>query len=123
MSLRTPLSEAKGLGSAKEGASHWWLQRLTAIALVPLCLWFAFALAMLSNASYSTVVAWLQSPIVVVFLILFIVATFYHAQLGLQVIIEDYVGGWLKVVSLIFVNFLCIVLAIAGTIALLKIFL
>ena len=67
MSLRTPLSEAKGLGSAKEGASHWWMQRLTAVALVPLAIWFAFAVAMLGNASYETVLHWLQSPIVTVF--------------------------------------------------------
>ena len=123
MSLRTPLSEAKGLGSAKEGASHWWIQRLTAVALIPLCIWFAFAVATLGNASYIAVIGWLQSPVVVVLLIFFIVVTFYHAQLGLQVIIEDYVGGWLKIVSLILVNFLCIVLATAGIIALLKVFL
>ncbi len=123
MSLRTPLSEAKGLGSAKEGAGHWWLQRLTAVALIPLAIWLAFSVAMLGSASHETIVGWLQSPIVVVLLILFIVATFYHAQLGLQVIIEDYVGGWLKITSLIAINFLCIILAVAGIIALLKIFL
>ena len=123
MSLRTPLSEAKGLGSAKEGASHWWLQRLTAVALVPLSIWLAFAVAMLGSASYETVLGWLQSPIVVVLLVLFIVATFYHTQLGLQVIVEDYVGGWLKVTTLVLINFVCIVLAVAGIVALLKVFL
>jgi len=121
MSLRTPLSEAKGLGSAKEGVSHWWMQRLTAIALVPLAIWFVFAVAMLGDASYATIVGWLQSPIVTVFLVLFIIATFYHTQLGLQVIVEDYVGGWMKVVSLILISLLCIVSALAGIIALLKI--
>ena len=123
MSLRTPLSEAKGLGSAKEGVGHWWMQRLTAVALVPLAIWFAFAVAMLGSASYETMVAWLQSPVVAVLIILFIAATFYHTQLGLQVIVEDYVEGWLKIVSLVFINFLCIILAVAGFIALLKIFL
>lgn len=121
MSLRTPLSEAKGLGSAKEGASHWWMQRITAVALVPLAIWFAFAIAMLGGASYETVIAWLQSPIVAVLLILFIVATFYHTQLGLQVIIEDYVGGWLKIATLTVVNFLCIIFVVAGITALLKV--
>ena len=121
MSLRTPLSEAKGLGSAKEGANHWWMQRITAVALVPLAIWLAFAVAMLGDASYETVLGWLQSPVVAVLLILFIVATFYHTQLGLQVIIEDYVGGWLKIVSIVLVNFLCIIFAVAGIIALLKI--
>jgi len=123
MSLRTPLSEAKGLGSAKEGASHWWLQRLTAIALIPLAIWLAFAVASMGNASYIAVITWLQSPYVVVALILFVAATFYHTQLGLQVIIEDYVHGWLKIVTLMLINFLCIALAVAGIVALLKIFL
>ena len=76
---------------------------------------------MLGDASYATIVGWLQSPIVTVFLVLFIIATFYHTQLGLQVIVEDYVGGWMKVVSLILISFLCIVSALAGIIALLKI--
>lgn len=123
MSLRTPLSEAKGLGSAKEGVGHWWMQRLTAVALVPLAIWFAFVVAMLESASYETVVVWLQSPVVAVLLILFIAATFYHTQLGLQVIVEDYVEGWLKITSLVLINFLCIILTVAGIIALLKIFL
>lgn len=123
MSLRTPLSEAKGLGSAKEGAGHWWLQRLTAIALIPLVIWLAFAVAMLGDASYETVLAWLQTPYVAVLLILLVAATFYHTQLGLQVIVEDYVHGWLKIATLILINFLCIVSAVAGIVALLKIFL
>ena len=123
MSLRTPLSEAKGLGSAKEGAGHWWMQRLTAVALVPLSIWLAFSVAMLGSASYSTVIAWLQSPVAVVLLILFIAVMFYHTQLGLQIIVEDYVSGWLKIVTLVLINFLCVILAVVGIIALLKIFL
>ena len=77
----------------------------------------------MGDASYETVLAWLQKPHVAVLLILFVAATFYHTQLGLQVIVEDYVHGWLKVVTLILINFLCIVLAVAGIVALLKIFL
>jgi succinate dehydrogenase / fumarate reductase membrane anchor subunit len=123
MSLRTPLSQAKGLGSAKEGAAHWWLQRVTAIALIPLAIWLAFAVAMLGDANYETVISWLQKPHVAILLILLVAATFYHSQLGLQVIVEDYVHGWLKVVTLILINFLCILFAVAGIIALLKIFL
>ena len=121
MSLRTPLSEAKGLGSAKEGSGHWWLQRLTALALVPLSMWLAFAVAMLGSAGYETVLGWLQSPIVFVLLVLFIVATFYHTQLGLQVIVEDYVSGWLKITTLVLINFICNFLAVAGIAALIKI--
>ena len=123
MSLRTPLSKAKGLGSAKEGSHHWWLQRLTAVALIPLSIWLVFSIALLSSTSYETIVGWLQSPVIVVLLILFIVATFYHTQLGLQVIVEDYVDGWLKIVTLILINFLCILLAVAGIIAVLKVYL
>lgn len=123
MSLRTPLSKAKGLGSAKEGAAHWWLQRLTAIALIPLAIWFVFAVALLGDASYESIISWLQKPHVAILLILFVAATFYHTQLGLQVIVEDYVHGWLKVVTLILLNFLCIAFAVAGIVALLKIFL
>ena len=123
MSLRTPLSEAKGLGSAKEGASHWWLQRLTAVALVPLSIWLAFAVANLGEASYETVIAWLQTPYVSVLLILFVAAAFYHTQLGLQVIVEDYVSGWLKIATLVLINFICIALAVAGIVALLRILL
>jgi succinate dehydrogenase / fumarate reductase membrane anchor subunit len=123
MSLRTPLSEAKGLGSAKEGVAHWWLQRLTAIALIPLAIWLAFAVSMLGDASYETIRALLETPYVAVLLILLVAATFYHTQLGLQVIVEDYVHGWLKVVTLIVINFLCIALAVIGILALLKIFL
>ena len=123
MSLRTPLSEAKGLGSAKEGAGHWWMQRLTAVALVPLVIWFTYAVACLGNASYESVVSWLSNPYVVVALILFIAATFYHTQLGLQVIVEDYVHGWLKIATLVIINFLCISIAVVGIVSLLKIFL
>ncbi len=123
MSLRTPLSEAKGLGSAKEGVAHWWLQRLTAIALIPLVTWLAFAVSMLGDASYETIRAWLETPHVAILLILFVAATFYHTQLGLQVIVEDYVHGWLKIVTLILISFLCIALAVIGIVALLKIFL
>ena len=123
MSLRTPLSEAKGLGSAKEGANHWWMQRLTAVALVPIVIWFTFAVACLGNASYESVVSWLSNPYVAVSLILFIAATFYHTQLGLQVIVEDYVHGWLKIATLVIINFLCIAFAVVGIVSLLKIFL
>ena len=91
MSLRTPLARAKGLGSAKEGVSHWWGQRVTAIALVPLTLWFAISIVGLVGADHSTVAAWLQQPVQAALMILFLLTTFYHAQLGIQVVVEDYV--------------------------------
>lgn len=119
MSLRTQSFE--GSKPTAKGAYHWWLQRLTAIALVPLAIWFVFAVAMLESASYATVLGWLQSPATAIFLALFIIITFYHTQLGLQVIIEDYVSGRLKAVSLVLINLVCILSAITGILALLKI--
>ncbi len=121
MSLRTPLSHAKGLGSAKEGAHHWWAQRLTSIALVPLTILLAFCIASFDDFSYQTVVEWMQSPWVAVGLSLLVVTTFYHVQLGIQVIIEDYVGGWLKIASLIALNFACIALVFMGLFSIIKV--
>ncbi len=121
MSLRTPLSNAKGLGSAKEGAHHWWVQRLTSIALVPLTIWFAYTIASFGEFSYSAVIVWMQSPVVAVILALLVVTMFYHVQLGVQVIIEDYVGGWRKVTSLIALNFSCIALTFMGLFSIIKV--
>ena len=121
MSLRTPLSNAKGLGSAKEGAHHWWAQRLTSIALVPLTIWLALSIASFNQYTYEEVALWMQSPIVAVSLALLVVTMFYHVQLGVQVIIEDYVGGWLKVASLIALNFACIALCFMGLFSIIKV--
>ena len=121
MSLRTPLSAAKGLGSAKEGAHHWWVQRLTSIALVPLMLWFVISLALLGNLSYESAVAWVQFPFVAVGLSLLVVVMFYHVQLGVQVIIEDYVHGWLKITSIILLNFACIAFVFIGLFSIIKV--
>ena len=119
ISLRTLLSVLPGVG--REAVVHWWMQRLTAAALVPLVIWLAFSLAMLGDASYEAVVNWLKAPPVTVFLAIFIALTFYHTKLGVQVIIEDYVGGWLKTASLILLNAACILSTVAGILALLKI--
>ena len=95
---RTPLARARGLGSAKEGVHHWWIQRLTAIALIPLVVWFAISLVMLSGADYAVVRAWIGSPLVMVLLILTIGVGLHHGQLGMQVVWEDYTDGALRVV-------------------------
>lgn len=112
---------SKILGSGKEAVLHWWMQRITAVVLVPVVIWFAFAVAMLGSASYQTVASWLQSPVVAILLILFIVATFYHIKLGMEVIIDDYVRGWQKTASLILLDVICVVLTLVGIVALLKI--
>ncbi|MDX1606400.1 MAG: succinate dehydrogenase, hydrophobic membrane anchor protein, partial [Candidatus Competibacterales bacterium] len=91
MSLRTPLARARGLGSAKEGVQHWWAQRVTAVALVPLTLWFVVSLLSIADADHATVVAWIGAPLNSALLVLLLVAVFYHAVLGLQVVIEDYI--------------------------------
>lgn len=124
MSLRTPLAEVKGLGSAKEGVHHWWYQRLTAVALVPLSLWFIWSLISMLNADYESIIAWLRLPYAAVLMILFIVSLFYHAQLGLQVVIEDYIESeWQKITSIILVKFLCIVVGLASILSILYVFL
>ncbi len=123
MKLRTPLSRVKGLGSAKAGSHHWWHQRLTALALIPLSLWFIYSLISMVGADYMTVVYWLRQPYVSVLLILFIVSLFYHAALGLQIVIEDYIGSeWQKVACVILVKFLAIIAALASLLSILNVF-
>src|ERR1700722_4026755 len=103
--LRTPLARARGLGSAKAGVHHWWAQRLTAIALIPLVVWFAICLVMLSGAEFNVVRAWIGSPLVMLMLILTIGIGLHHAQLGLQVVWEDYTDGAIRVVMIVFTKF------------------
>ena len=120
--LRTPLSRARGLGSAKDGLHHWWVQRLTAVALIPLVVWFAVSLVMLSGADYDAARAWLGSPVVMVLLILTVVIGLHHAQLGMQVVIEDYVHSeGLKLASIIAVRFIAVFFGLAATVAILRI--
>ncbi len=121
MDRRTPLARARGLGSAKEGVHHWWIQRLTAIALIPLVVWFAVSLIMLSGADYTTVRAWIGSPLVMVLLILTIGVGLHHGQLGLQVVLEDYTHGALRVASIVFVKFVAILFGLAAIVAILRI--
>ena len=90
-SLRTPIARARGLGPGHEGVGHWKLQRLTAIANVPLVLWFIVSAVTLSGATYGEVVGWLASPVTATLMVLLVISVFYHARLGLQVIVDDYV--------------------------------
>ncbi len=120
--FRTPLNQVRGLGSAKEGTHHWWQQRLTAVALVPLSIWFVASLISMSDADYVSVVMWLSSPLVTVLLLCLIWALFHHAQLGVQVVLEDYVHAeWLKIASIVTVKFAAVVLGLASAIAVLKV--
>ncbi len=114
--IRTPLGRARGLGSAKEGPQNWWMERLTALALVPLGLWFAYSMVSLAGADHGTVAMWLARPRNAVLMIVLVIATFRHAQLGLSVVIEDYVQGRaLQLATLIAVRYLAVLLA-AGSV-------
>ncbi len=122
MKFRTPLARARGLGSAKSGTHHWWMQRLTAVALVPLSLWFVASLLTVVTADHATAVAWLHSPLVAILTSALIVAVFYHGQLGIQVVLEDYVHSesW-KLAAIVVTMFLSLLLAIASLFAVLSI--
>ena len=116
--MRSPLGRALGLGSAKEGVEHWWLQRITAVALVPLSLWFVIAVIRLVGADLDSVRDWVGNPLPAILLVLLLFATFYHASLGLQVVIEDYVHGELTKLGLvIIVRLACFAFAVAGIFA------
>jgi succinate dehydrogenase / fumarate reductase membrane anchor subunit len=111
--LRSPLGRARGLGSARAGSKHWWAQRLTAVALVPLTLWFIRAMLQLTNASQADVADWMSSPVRLALMLALIFATFHHLQLGLQVVIEDYVPHeGIKLAAVLAIKGLCIVLAL-----------
>jgi succinate dehydrogenase / fumarate reductase membrane anchor subunit len=114
MSLQSPLNKVLGLGSAKEGTGHWWSQRMTAISLIPLTLWFAFSLLSIDHASYPAIVNWIAEPLHSILLILLVISLVYHSSLGLQVVIEDYVHGAAKIVILISVQLAHVVLAVAA---------
>ena len=122
MSLVSPLNRVLGLGSAKEGAEHWWAQRLTAVALVPLGLWFAFALGGLDDLSYGSVEAFIGQPLNSILLILTVFTLTYHSHLGVQVVVEDYVHGpSIKIVTIVAVSFAHVAVAVAGVFAVLKV--
>ncbi|PTW62971.1 succinate dehydrogenase subunit D [Breoghania corrubedonensis] len=122
MSMRTPLSQVRGLGSAREGTAHFWHQRLTAVANVPLTIFFVVLLISLQGADHATAVAVLGSPVVTVFMLLAILSVVYHMKLGMQIILEDYVQGEMaKVIWLMANIFFCTIVALASVFALLKI--
>jgi succinate dehydrogenase / fumarate reductase membrane anchor subunit len=118
--MRSSLVRAIGLGSAKEGVGHWWRQRVSALALVPLTLWFVIAVISMIGADHAAFVAWVKSPMPAVFLILLLVAVFYHTALGLQVVIEDYVHREaMRLAALLLMRLLCILFAVRGILAVL----
>ncbi len=122
MSLKSAVGRARGLGSAKEGAGHFWAQRVSAIFLIPLSLWFACAVIGLSHADYATFKGWMGKPGNATLMVLTVLSVMYHAHLGLQVVIEDYVSCEAKKLgSLIAMKFAAAFLAVFMTVSILKV--
>ena len=122
MSLRSPLGRVLGLGSAKQGTGHWWSQRVSAIALIPLTLWFMFSLLALPALDYGTVRTWLSVPWSGFLTVLLIAALTYHSYLGTDVVVEDYVhSAGTKLFSLLLLRFLYVLVGGAGMFAVLRV--
>lgn len=122
MSFRSPLGKVRGLGSAKNGTHHWWMQKITAVALIPLTIWFVASIVQMTQSDYEVVITWMNSPIVAILMTLFIITSIYHLKLGLQVIIEDYFHTeGTKMALQIFVTFGCFALGITALFSILKI--
>ena len=120
--LRSPLAKAKGLGASGDASHHFWVQRVSALAMITLVIWICFSIAFLPEATYATVVSWLQVPINGIITLLFVILSFYHAQLGLQVVIEDYVSSHsARLFGILFTKFLSYFLMAAGVYAVIKI--
>ena len=120
-SLRSALGRASGLGSARHGVEHWWRQRVTAVILVPLTLWFLTSVVLHTGSDYDALIAWLRTPLATILMLMTLVALFTHTALGLQVVIEDYVHSGAKFAALIAVKLSCFALTVAGIVALLRI--
>jgi succinate dehydrogenase / fumarate reductase membrane anchor subunit len=121
-SLRSPLGAVSGLGSAKGGAHHWWMQRLTSIALVPLTVWFTVSILSLPSLDHVTVVSWMAQSWTSLLLILLVLVATYHSQLGVRVVVEDYVhSSGMRTLTLVTLTFVHTLLAVAGVFAILKV--
>jgi succinate dehydrogenase / fumarate reductase membrane anchor subunit len=122
VTLRSPLGRVQGLGSAKDGTSHWWAQRVTAVALIPLTLWFVFSLLSLPALDYGTVRTWLSVPLCGLLAVLLVGVLTYHSYLGTTVVIEDYVhSAGMKLLSLLSLRFLYVLVGGAGIFAILRV--
>ena len=122
MSLQTPLGKVRGLGTAGGAVHHWWVQRLTSIALVPLGIWLLVSLMTLPSLDFVTLVSWAAGTWTASLLALFVLTATWHSRLGVQVVIEDYVHDHgLKTTVLVLSNFVHIILAAFGVFAVLRI--
>jgi succinate dehydrogenase / fumarate reductase, membrane anchor subunit len=122
MTLRSPLGRVLGVGAAKEGVHHWWMQRLTSIALLPLSVWFVVSLLALPGLDHATVVAWLRQGSTALLLVIFVLVAAWHSKLGVQVVVEDYVHETAsRMTCLVMSSFAHVLLAAAGVFAVLKV--
>ena len=122
MSLRSPIGRVLGLGAAKEGVSHWWSQRVTSVALLLLGLWFVASMLRMPGFGYEVVVTWIAIPLNAVLLLLLIATLVYHSQLGVQVVVEDYVHHHgLKVGTMLLLTFAHVAVAAVAIFAVLRI--
>lgn len=120
--MRSSFDRTQGLGSAREGVGHWWMQRMTAVALVPLTLWFAASLIARARSDYGAFILWLRAPFTTVLMVLLLTAVFYHMALGLQVVVEDYVHtNRIKVPMVVAIHLGSFALAVAGIVTTLRI--
>jgi succinate dehydrogenase / fumarate reductase, membrane anchor subunit len=121
MGAGTDLGRVRGLGAAKDGVHHWWLQRVTAIANIALLLWFVASLVRLPSLDHGSVVLWLRQPVAAVPMLLLIVSVFWHFRLGVQVMLEDYLHGASRVLAMLALNFYALAGGAAAVFAVLKI--
>ena len=121
-SMQTPLAAVRGLGSAKSGLHHWWNQRMTAVAMVPLVIWMVSLCILMTGASYQDALAIASHPANATVLILFVAVGFWHAILGLQVILEDYVAAeGLRLVLIVVIRMFAIALAALSILCILRV--
>lgn len=122
MSLRTPLARARGLGSAKDGTSHWWMQRVSAILLAPLSVWFLFFALPMMGTGYADARVWLAQPLHAFLILALVLTVIYHALLGVQVVVEDYIHArWLEVTLLTAIRLIAFLAALATSLAVVRI--
>jgi succinate dehydrogenase / fumarate reductase, membrane anchor subunit len=121
-SLRSPLGRVRGLGAARGGTYHWWMQRVTSVALLPLTIWLVFALASMPDSTWLQATAWIARPFNAVLLLAFLAAAFHHTAAGLQVVVEDYVRGDVaRMATLLAIKGVCVLLWLSATRAVLRI--
>ncbi len=120
--LKTPMARAKGLGSAHDGLHHWIMQRVTAVLLLPLVVWLCWSVVTLAHADHAAAFAWLQQPLNAILMIVSVISLFYHAALGSQVVIEDYIHGEaFKIIKLVTMKIVLFATCIACIFAILKV--